>query len=61
MLLLLVIANSNLLKISIKMDNDQEAIMKNKDSLIENFVDDLKEVIAKLEVKFIDLKKEDMF
>lgn len=43
------------------MDNDQEAIMKNKDSLIENFVDDLKEVIAKLEVKFIDLKKEDMF
>ena len=61
MLLLLVIANSNLLKISIKMDNDQEAIMKNKDSLIENFVDDLKEVIGKLEVIFIDLKKEDMF
>ena len=43
------------------MDNDQEAIMKKKDLLIENFVDDLKEVIGKLEIKFIDLKKEDAF
>ena len=39
------------------MENDQEAIMKKKDLLIENFVDDLKEVIGKLEAKFIDLKK----